>query len=144
MKTSEFDGIQIKTIENVAFIIEHNFGADDKRINFHKQYIITTGAKMMSLAEDIFMLAKYANSIYPDNMAQYWERNMAIKKARAKIFSLLGFYQASLKILDVDDNKYTDHLRHLKHQANCMKNWLESDKETYKKKSWYDVKLVAL
>lgn len=58
MTQKEFDGVQIKTIENVAFLIEHNFGAEEKQVNFHKQYVAITGNKMLSLAEDIFMLTK--------------------------------------------------------------------------------------
>ncbi len=141
MKREEFDGIQIKTIENVAFLIEHNFGCNKEEIESHKQYIATTGEKMMAIAEDIFALTKYANSIFPECMQQYWDRTTAIKEARAKVFSLMGLYQSTLLILKVDDNKYAEHIKQLKYQGNCIKNWLESDKDTYKKRSWFDVKI---
>lgn len=137
MKREEFDQIQIKTIENVAFLIEHNFGADEKQRNFHKKFIAVTGEKMMNIAEEIFILTKYANSIFPENMQQYWERTTAIKEARAKVFSLTGLYHATLWILKVNDDKYVDHVRHLKHQGNCIKSWIESDRETYKKRPWF-------
>lgn len=138
MTVDAFDGIQIKTIENVAFLIEHDFGADTKYQKFYPKYIEKTGDKMTEIAIEIFALTKFANSIQPENMRQYGKRVDAQKEARAWVFSLLGQYQAALKILHVDDNKFVDHIRHLKHQANCIKSWIEKDKEMYQKREWWD------
>ena len=89
MKREEFDGIQIKTIENVAFLIEHNFGCNKEEIESHKQYIATTGEKMMAIAEDIFALTKYANSIFPECMQQI--ELLLLKKLEQRYFLLWDY-----------------------------------------------------
>lgn len=137
MTADAFDGIQIKTIQNVVFMVEHDFGADPKHKSFYPKYIEKTGDKMLEIAIEIHAQTKFANSIHPDNMDQYEIRVEAQKKARALVFALEGQYHAVLAILEVDDNKFVDHIRHLKHQSNCIKSWIEKDKETYKKRKWW-------
>ena len=137
MTVEAFDGIQIKTIENVAFLVEHDFGADTKYKKFYPKYIEKTGDEMMELAIKVHSLAKFANSIHPDSMKQYNDRADAQKQARAMVFAIEGHYHAALKILHVDDNKFTDHIKHLKHQSNCIKSWIDKDKEIYKKRKWW-------
>ena len=138
MTIEAFDGIQIKTIQNVVFMIEHNFGADTKHEKFYPKYIEKTGDKMLEIAIEIHAQAKFANSIHPESMEQYKIRVEAQKKARALVFSLEGQYHAVLTILKVDDNKYVDHIRHLRHQSNCIKSWMDKDKEIYKKRKWWE------
>ena len=137
MTVEDFDGIQIKTIQNVAFMVEHDFGADPKHKSFYPKYIEKTGDEMMELAIKVHSLTKFANSIQPENMKQYNDRVEAQKQARAWVFSIQGQYQAALAILEVDDNKFVDHIRHIKHQSNCIKSWIEKDKEIYKKRKWW-------
>lgn len=137
MTVEAFDGIQIKTIQNVVFLVEHDFGADPKHKSFYPKYIEKTGDKMLEIAIEIHAQAKFANSIHPENKDQYKIRAEAQKKARALVFALEGQYHAVLAILDVDDNKFVDHIKHLRHQSNCIKSWIDKDKETYKKRKWW-------
>ena len=137
MTTELFDEIQIKTIQNVVFMIEHDFGANKKSKKWYPKYIEKTGEKMMEIAIDIHAKTKYANSIFPENMEQYEIRLEAQKKARALVYALEGQYHAILKILEIDDNKYVDHIKHIKYQQNCIKSWIDKDKKTYKKRNWW-------
>lgn len=138
MTIDAFDEIQLKTIQNIVFMIEHDFGADTKTKKFYPKYIEKTGDEMLKVAIEIHSLVKYANSIYPETMEQYYKRVGAQKDARAKVYVLEGQYHSILYILDVDDNKYVNHLKHLKHQSNCIKSWIDKDKSIYKKKSWWN------
>lgn len=137
MTVDAFDGIQIKTIQNVVFMAEHDFGADEIHKKFYPKFIEKSGDKMLDIALEIHAQAKFANSIHPENMEQYEKRVEAQKEARAWVYSLEGQYHAVLAILEVDDNKFVDHIKHLKHQSNCIKSWIEKDKEIYKKRKWW-------
>ena len=97
--------------------------------------------KMMDLAIDIFAKTKYANSIFPDCMKQYWMRTGVIKTAVAQVFDLLAMYQVALTVLKVNDNQYTDQIEHLKKQAGLLKGWLSSDRNTYKERDWFDLSI---
>ena len=81
MNVDAFDAIQLKTIQNVVFMTEHDFGASEQNKKFYRKYIDKTADEMLELAIRIHSLCKYANSIYPESMAQWNERIEAEKKA---------------------------------------------------------------
>lgn len=137
MTVEAFDGIQIKTIENVAFLLEHGFGASEKYLKFYPKFAEQTATEMTRIAVRIHTLTKFANSINPESMREYKIRRRAQKKARALVYSLEGQYHSALAVLKVDNNKWVDHIRHIKHQANCIKSWISKDRSMYKKREWW-------
>ena len=137
MNVDAFDAIQLKTIQNVVFMTEHDFGASEQNKKFYRKYIDKTADEMLELAIRIHSLCKYANSIYPESMAQWNERIEAEKKALASVWALTSQYHSILYILDVDENKYVNHIKKLKGQSGSIKNWINHDKKAYKNRDWW-------
>ena len=128
----EFERAYDQIYDDCFELIRINFGGDKKLVEKYSQQIKQISDKLMQVVCDIGMYIKIANSIYPEDLDELKERRKAQKFATGLCFFLLQQYESIMHKLRVEDNKFLNETRNLKHEINCLKKWRKSDKDRFK------------
>lgn len=126
--------------DNSFFVVYHDavnlcrlhLGAKGETFECNKGYIARMSNKILDSVTDMGKYIRIANSIYPIYKSELEERRIAQEKAIGLCFDVLTKYQLAMKELGVPDDKYTNEIKHLMHEINCLKSWRTSDNERYK------------
>lgn len=133
----EFETLFFTVADNVDNLVEHHFYVSATTLNLNREFIASRGSAMERLTDDLLYYIKIANSIYPQCMAEFEERRIAMDKAIGVCFAIMTNYQRVMLRLRINDNKYTNDILTLVRMINSLKAWRKSDnklKETLKNK----------
>lgn len=128
----EFDNAYFKVYEDCVRLSMSNFGGKENLIEQYSQYIQVMKQETLSTTCEIGRQIRIANSIYPTCKLESETRRVAQDKAIGLCYDLLTKYQLIMKILQVNDNKYVEDIKHIQHEINCLKSWRTSDNKRFK------------
>ena len=117
----EFDNTYYKIHDDAVNLIKNNFGAKKDVAESNKGYIGIIATKVLTDVMDLGKYIRIANSIYPQCSEEYKERRLNQSKAIGLCFDLLTKYQLTMRFLRVKDDKFTDEIKHIIHEINCLK-----------------------
>lgn len=126
----EFDATYFKVYDDAVRMIERRFGAKGSQ-NEKKAYIGYMAQAIMKSATELGTQIRIANSIYPVYRSELEERRIAQEKAIGLCFDIMTKYQLVMTELRIPDDKYTDEIKHLIHEINCLKKWRTSDNKRF-------------
>lgn len=127
----EFDNAYFKIYDDAIRLIKANFGADKEIRETHSTYISVMATKVLKIVTDIGTHIRIANSIYPIYKSELEERRIAQGKAIGLCFDLLTKYQLIMRELQVEDDKFSEEVRHIGHEIKSLKNWRTSDQKRF-------------
>lgn len=129
---AEFDNTYFIIHEDARKQYSNHFGARGEIYEENKDYIRMMGLKILDSVIDTGKEIRIANSIYPKTDREYAERRLAQEKAIGNCFDILTKYQLMMKTLKIPDDKYTEEIKHIIHEINCLKRWRDSDTKRFK------------
>lgn len=127
----EFDNNYFRVYDDAVSLITNNFGANEEWAEERKGYIGVMGNKVLSAVSDIGTHIRIANSIYPKFQSELEERRIHQEKAIGLCFDLLTKYQLIMHELRVRDDKFTNEIKNIIHEINCLKKWRNSDNKRF-------------
>lgn len=116
--------IMYETIVNTA---ENHFHASKEEYEKHQLFIDDKCREILSLADMVLRYIKVANSIYPQDISEYWKRRDAMNHAIGLCYALLTNYQTVLRVIHAPDDKYITEIDNIMHIINSIRNWRQSD-----------------
>ena len=125
----EFDNTYFKIYRDAVNLVENRFGSKDES---KRSYISFMSSAIMRSVTDLGTYIRIANSIYPTCNGEYAERRIAQDKAIGLCYDLMTKYQLVLSELHIPDDKYTNEIKQLIHEINCLKKWRSSDNERFR------------
>lgn len=128
----EFENTYFKVYEDAVRLTTHSFGAKEELKQTYSQYIQVMAKEVLTTICDMGRYIRIANAIYPVSREEYEQRRISQEKAIGLCFDLLTKYQLVMKVLKVNDNKYVEEIKHIRHEINCLKKWRTSDNKRYK------------
>ena len=127
-----FDNAYYKVYDDAVHLIEIYFGAKGEQRIEYQSYLDVTSKKVYAVVYDLGTNIRIANSIYPTCQLEAKERRLYQEKAIALCFDLLTKYNLIMRRLRIKDDKYTEEMKHIAHEINCLKRWRDSDGKRYK------------
>lgn len=127
----EFDNTYFRVYDDAVHIIKNSFGADKEYRDEYKEYIRVMSAKILDIVMDLGTHIRIANSIYPKYEKELETRRLEQDRAIGLCFDLLTKYQIIMRQLRVKDDKYTQEIKNLSHEINCLKSWRKSDDKRF-------------
>lgn len=127
----EFDNNYYRIHDDCVKLIENHLGAKGETRESHQYYIASVSSAIYKSVLELGTYIRIANSIYPIYQSELEERRLTQEKAIGLCFDLLTKYQLAMHTLKVPDNKYTDEIKHLIHEINCLKKWRTSDNKRF-------------
>lgn len=129
---SEFDNNYFAIHDDFIKLKENNLGVKGDLFEKYKTYIEKTENEILEIIFHIGTYIRIANSIYPMCQMELEERRLAQKKAIGLCYDLMTKYQIVMCALKVPDDKYTNEIKHIIHEINCLKSWRKSDASRFK------------
>lgn len=127
-----FDNAYHKILADSIFITDIKFGASEEQKIKYSTFLDMRCRRIHVIVDDIGTHIRIANSIFPKYQLEAAERRVHQEKAIGLCFDLMTKYQNTMKVLKVKDDKYTQEIKHIIHEINCLKRWKESDDKRYK------------
>lgn len=130
----EFDNVYYRILEDSIQITDNKFGASAKMREKRHKFIETMCGRVDRVVADVGTHIRIANSIYPnapEAQIQAKQRRVHQEKAIGLCFDLMTKYVNTMHILEVDEEKYVEHLKHVMHEINCLKKWKTSDAKRF-------------
>lgn len=128
----EFFNAYYKVYDDAVDLIENNFGADKDIAETHRGYINGMSQAVMRSVNSAGTYITVANSIFPVTQQEYAERRTAQENAVGLCFDLLTKYRLIMHKLHIEDDKYTEQIKHISHEIKSLKNWKKSDNKRFK------------
>ena len=128
----EFDNNYFRIHDDAVNLIKNNFGAKNDVIENYKWYISVMTNKIFNDIMDLGTYIRIANSIYSQCSMEYEERRTYQSKAIGLCFDIMTKYQITMQQLHIKDDKFTQEIKHLIHEINCLKKWRMSDVKRFK------------
>lgn len=128
----EFDNNYFKIYTDYMRLKSNNFGVKNEMLEKHSDDIRTSSEEILKVIYNIGTYIRIANSIYPVYQSELEERRLAQEKARGLCFDLLTKYQLIMYAFQIPDDKYTNEIKNIIHEINCLKKWRNSDTKRFK------------
>lgn len=128
----EFDNNYFKIYADYMRLKSNNFGVKNEMLEKHSDDIRTSSEEILKVIYNIGTYIRIANSIYPVYQSELEERRLAQEKARGLCFDLLTKYQLIMYVFQIPDDKYTNEIKNIIHEINCLKKWRNSDTKRFK------------
>ena len=128
----EFDNTYFKIHDDAIGLIGNSLGSKKELKESHKYYIDICSKKVLDIIMDIGTNIRMANSIFPTTPEELETRRLHQDMAIGLCYDLMTKYQLIMRTLRVEENKYTNEIKNLLHEINCLKKWRTSDNKRKK------------
>ena len=99
-----------------------------------KRYTFIINNEIAKLGNEIFMNAKYANSIYPTNQDELQIRINYIDRAVGSLYNLISMLDTAKEVFGIEDKIMVKAMGLITEELKLLKALKKSDKEKYKNK----------
>lgn len=130
-KKSEFDKVYFRIYIDFVKLSKNNFGAKGEKVEEYKDKIKSLNDKIEKIIIEMGIYIRIANSLFPKYQSELEERRIAQEKAIGLCYSLLTVYQLAMYVFEVPDDKYTNEIKNIIHEINCLKSWRTSDNKRF-------------
>lgn len=123
----DYDAVYFKVSDDIVDLVTYHFHATDEQYEKYKPYIDEKCEEVLRISDLILKCIRMANSIFPRNISEYWDRRRFMNYAIGLCFDLLTIYQKVMHKLHIPDDKYLHEIEDVGHLINSMKSWRKSD-----------------
>ncbi len=123
----EYDAVYFRVSDDTVDLTAFKFHATNEQYEKYKLYIDGKCEEAMRISDTILKCIRMANSIYPRDISEYWDRRRFMNYAIGLSFDLLTLYQKVLHKLHIPDDKYLNEINDVGHLINSLKSWRKTD-----------------
>lgn len=131
----EYDAVYFRVSDDIVDLVTLRFHATDEQYEKYKLYIDTKCEEILKISDTIIKCIRIANSIYPRDVSEYWDRRRFMNYAIGLCFDILTIYQKVTHKLHIPDDKYINEINDVGYLINSLKSWRKSDNHFLKELS---------